>query len=52
MFNREMKNNYTSNGIPMKKFPAVVGLNEWRGVKTIYTEYFLPVYCILYTLYI
>ena len=41
MFNREMKNNYTSNGIPMKKFPAVVGLNEWRGVKTIYTEYFL-----------
>ena len=41
MFNREMKNSCTSNGIPMKKFPAVVGLNEWRGVKTIYTEYFL-----------
>jgi hypothetical protein len=35
-----MLNEYHKKNISLSKFPTVVGLNKWKGIKSIYTEYF------------
>ncbi len=40
MFNQDMLGEYQERNITLGTFPAVVGLNKWKGVKTLYSEYF------------
>jgi len=40
MFNQDMLQEYQERNISINSFPAVVGLNKWKGCKSIYSEYF------------
>jgi hypothetical protein len=40
MFNPDMLREYSDRKISLNKFPTVVGLNKWKGTKSIYSEYF------------
>ena len=40
MFNQEMIQDYKKNNVSLNDYPAVVGLHKWKGIKSIYSEYF------------
>ena len=40
MFTQEMIDEYKKKNVSLSDYPAVVGLHKWKGIKSIYSEYF------------